>query len=84
MLKAELRRQGERLVLKMVDIEFIRKKHFVDGWPIRRISRQLGISRQAVRKALSISDVPRYHLAKPRALPGHGPFPPTHHHLAHQ
>ena len=61
-------------MLKMVDIEFIRKKHFVDGWPIRRISRQLGISRQAVRKALSSSDVPRYHLTKPRACPVMDPF----------
>ena len=38
----------KRTVLKMVDIEFIRKKHLVDGWSIRKISRQLGISRQVV------------------------------------
>ncbi len=25
----------------MVDIEFIRKKHFVEGWSIRMIARQL-------------------------------------------
>jgi transposase len=58
----------------MVDIEFIRKKHLVDDWPIRKISRQLGISRQAVRRALSSSDAPRYHLAKPRACPVMDPF----------
>jgi len=53
-------------VLKMFDIEFIRKKHFVEGWPIRKISRQFGISRQSVRKALASSDPPRYKLSKPR------------------
>jgi len=26
----------------MFDIEFIRKKHFVVGWPIRKISRKFG------------------------------------------
>ncbi len=31
---------------KMVEIEFIRKKHLVDGWSVRKISRQLGVARQ--------------------------------------
>lgn len=53
----------------MVDIEFVRKKHMVDGWSIRKISRQLGISRQSVRKALQSADAPKYHLSKPRPCP---------------
>src|SRR5215469_11565452 len=32
----------------MVDVEFIRKKHFVEGCPIRRLSRQLQIARQTM------------------------------------
>ena len=43
----------EEELLRMVDIEFIRKKHFVEGWSIRKIARNLGISRQSVRKALA-------------------------------
>ena len=39
-------------MLKMVDIEFIRKKHLIDGWSIRKISRHLGIARQTVRYAI--------------------------------
>ena len=45
---------------KMVGVEFIRKKHLVDGWSMRRISRQLGLARQTVRKALEITEPPRY------------------------
>lgn len=74
MLEEELRHQGERLVLKMVDIEFIRKKHFVDGWTIRRISRQLAVSRQAVRKSLASADLPRYRLTKSHPCAVMDPF----------
>lgn len=49
----------EGFLLKMVDIEFIRKKNMVDWWSTRKTSRQLGIVRQRVRKALA-SDLPRY------------------------
>ena len=65
---------GGRIVLKMVDIEFVRKKHFVEGWPIRRISRQLALSRQAVRKALASAEPPRYRLSEPRPCPVMDPF----------
>lgn len=58
----------------MVDVEFIRKKHMIDGWSIRKISRQLGMSRQAVRKALESADVPKYQLSKPRPCPVMDPF----------
>lgn len=53
----------------MVDIEFIRKKHFVEGWSIRKIAKSLEISRQSVRKTLAGSEIPRYKMTKPRACP---------------
>lgn len=53
----------------MVEIEYIRKKHLVDGWSIRKISRQLHIARQTVRKALKGAELPRYHRTKPRPCP---------------
>ncbi len=56
-------------MLTMVDVEFIRKKHLVDGWSIRRLSRQLDLSRQTVRKALASSAPPRYTLRQPRPSP---------------
>ncbi len=58
----------------MVDVEFIRKKHLVDGWSIRRISRQLGLARQTARKAVASAEPPRYHLSKPRPCPIMGPY----------
>lgn len=56
----------------MVDLEFIRKKHLVDGWSIRRISRQLGLARQTVRKALRVTELPHYERehAPPRPVVG--------------
>jgi transposase len=59
---------------KMVDIEFIRKKHFIDGWSIRRIGQQLGIARQTVRKALESSDAPLYQRRKDRSSPVMDPY----------
>lgn len=61
-------------MLRMVDIEYIRKKHFVDGWSIRLISRQLQISRQSVRRALKSAEPPRYTLTKPRPCPVMDPY----------
>lgn len=61
-------------MLKMVEIEFIRKKHLVDGWSIRKISRHLGIARQTVRKALASTEIPRYHRTKPRPAPIMDPY----------
>lgn len=58
----------------MVDIEFIRKRHFVDGWSIRKLSRQLGIARQTVRKALASAEPPRYRLTRPRPCPVMDPY----------
>jgi transposase len=58
----------------MVDVEFIRKKHLVEGWSIRRISHQLRLARQTVRKALMSAEPPRYHRTKPRPCPIMGPY----------
>jgi transposase len=58
----------------MVDVEFIRKKHLVEGWSIRRISRQLDLARQTVRKAVVSPEPPRYRLSRPRPCPIMGPY----------
>jgi transposase len=58
----------------MVDIEYIRKKHLVEGWSVRRISRQLDVARQTVRKALASAEPPRYQLSKPRPNPVMDPY----------
>ncbi len=58
----------------MVDIEFIRKKHFIEGWSIRKIAKSLEISRQSVRKALASSEIPYYKLTEPRPCPVMDPF----------
>jgi len=64
-------------MLGMVDIEFIRKRHFVDGWSVRRLSRQLGLARQTVRKALGSAEPPRYQLTEPRPSPVIDPVRPV-------
>ena len=56
-------------MLRMVDIEYIRKKHFIEGWSIRKISRNLDVARQTVRKALQSSEIPRYNLSKAKPSP---------------
>lgn len=54
---------------KMFEVEFIRKKHFNEGWSIRKIGKQLGMSRVTVRKALRSAQIPRYTLSSPRPAP---------------
>ena len=61
-------------MLEVVDIEYIRKKHFVEGWSIRKISRQLKYARQTVRKALASSQIPKYNLQIPRPSPVMDPY----------
>ena len=53
----------------MFEVEFIRKKHFNEGWSIRKISRHLGICRPTIRKALTSAEMPKYSLGKPRPAP---------------
>jgi transposase len=60
---------GGKDMYEMVDKEYIRKRHFVDGWSIREISRSLKISRQTVRKMLKDTEIPKYQQQKPRPCP---------------
>ncbi|QQE81541.1 IS21 family transposase [Alicyclobacillus sp. SO9] len=53
----------------MVDKEYIRKKHYVEGWSIREISKSCKVARQTVRKMLKNSEIPQYTLTKPRPRP---------------
>lgn len=53
----------------MVDKEYIRKLHFLEGWSIRKINRQLPVSRQTIRKMLKDSEIPKYKLEKSRPSP---------------
>jgi len=61
-------------VLKMVDVEYIKKRH-EEGWSIRKIARQLEMSRQTVRKVIGLpAEPPRYHQRAPRPSPVMGPY----------
>jgi transposase len=62
----------------MVDVEFIKKKHGCEGWPIRKIARQLEVSRQTVRKVLAgPAEPPRYQQRVSRPQPVMGPYLPV-------
>jgi transposase len=65
---------GGKDMLKMVDKEYIRKKHLIEGWSIRKISRNLGVSRQTIRKMLQDSDIPKYNLTKAKPCPVLDPY----------
>jgi len=56
-------------MFKMVDKEYIRKLHHMEDWSIRKISRQLQISRQAIRKMLEDAGKPKYQIKKDRPSP---------------
>lgn len=64
-------------MLSVVDIEYIRKKHYVEGWSIREISKRLDVSRQSVRKALASAERKPYTLTKPKACPVMDPYQAT-------
>ncbi|MGI6544688.1 MAG: hypothetical protein ACOX44_17045 [Limnochordia bacterium] len=61
-------------MLAVVDIEYIRKKHFLEGWSIRKISTQLDVSRQSVRKAIADADRKPYTLTKAKPCPVMDPY----------
>jgi transposase len=59
---------------KMVDVEYINKPH-KDGWSIRKIARQLEVSRQTVRKVIGApAEPPRYRRRVPRTAAVTGPY----------
>jgi transposase len=58
----------------MVDVEYIKKRH-EEGWAIRKIARQLEVSRQTVRKILAApAEPPRYQQRAARTAPVMGPY----------
>ena len=61
-------------MIEMACIEVIRHLYFQQGWKVRRIARELHVSRQTVRKAVRSAEVPTYHLAVPRPKPVLGPY----------
>ncbi len=58
----------------MVDKEYVRKKHFIDGWSIRRLSTQLNMARQTIRKLLADAEIPTYTRQHERPCPVMDPY----------
>jgi transposase len=58
----------------MVDKEYVRKRHYVDGWSIRELSKQLKIARQTIRKMLEDAELPKYSRRQERACPVMDPY----------
>ena len=54
-------------MIKVKENEAIRYACFVDGWSIRKISREMHHCRQTIRKALQHAEPLTYTLRKPRA-----------------
>jgi len=61
-------------MVKVEDYEAIRKRYFVDGWSIRKISRELKHCRRTIRQAIVKAEPSPYKLKKPRAKPVLGPY----------
>ena len=61
-------------MLKVIDIEYIRKQHRNEGWSIRKIARQTEVSRQTVRKALRDAGPWRYTLTHSKPCPVMDPY----------
>jgi len=59
---------------RMVDKEYVRKRHLVDGWSIRQLSKQLNIARQTVRKLLENTEIPKYSRSHDRPCPVMDPY----------
>ncbi|WP_339062116.1 HTH domain-containing protein [Tepidibacillus marianensis] len=47
-------------MLKMANIELIRKLHFKEGRSIRQLSKELNLSRQTIRKAIQQNGIPTF------------------------
>jgi transposase len=61
-------------MLNVVDIEYIRRKHYIEGWSIRKISRQLEVSRPTIRKALESAEPWHYTLTRGKPCPVMDPY----------
>lgn len=67
----------EKRMLKMANIELIRKLHFKEGRSIRQIAKDLRIARQTIRKALNTNEIPTYKRIKTTSSPIIDPVKPT-------
>lgn len=56
-------------MIKMDQVERIRKRILVEGLSERKVAREAKVSRHTVRKALSSSGPPKYQLTRPRPRP---------------
>jgi transposase len=63
----------------MVDYEYIRKKHLIEGWSIKKLVRTTGHSRGTIRKILrmEIIEEPRYQLSVQKPCPIMDPYKPV-------
>jgi len=68
------RRQRQGEMIKVEQIEKIRRAYFIEGKSIREISRQYGHCRRTVRKAIQDSGPREYRLEKDRPQPVIGPY----------
>ena len=60
-------------MIKVEEIETIRRAYFIEGLSIREINRRLGHCRRTVRKAIQHAEPSRYTPKKPRVAPVLGP-----------
>jgi transposase len=61
-------------MIKVEDIEAIRRAYFIEGLSIRAIARKLHHGRRLVKKAIADAGPYQYQLQKPRAAPVLGPY----------
>jgi len=61
-------------MIKVENIEAIRRAYFIEGMSIRAISRKLHHGRRLVKKAIGGAGPYQYQLRKPRAAPVLGPY----------
>lgn len=75
---AELMRTGGKGMIRMVQIEYIKKLHFKEGKSIREISRLLGHSRNTIKKYVDVDvfQEPKYKLRKDKPAPVLDPVKP--------
>ena len=71
-------RTGGKEMIKMAQLEDIRKMYFMEDLSIREISRRTGIHRDTISKYISMEEPkpPKYKLTKKRNHPVLGPYIP--------
>jgi transposase len=67
-------RVGGEEMIKVEDIEAIRRAYFIEGLSIRAIARKLHHGRRLVKKAIADAGPYQYQLQRPRAAPVLGPY----------